>query len=99
MHVHLSPLQSRLTRTWIVHQSSHSHSAGPAQAGAGAEAAAAAAAAAGNGAVGSAAPAHAHAGFLLGLGLQGHLSALAMTDVYEYLLQVPRPPLSLISSF
>jgi anaphase-promoting complex subunit 1 len=28
---------------------------------------------------------HAHAGFLLGLGLQGHLLALANTDLYRYM--------------
>lgn len=32
-------------------------------------------------------PTHAHAGFLLGLGLQGHLLALANTDLYRYLSQ------------
>lgn len=31
--------------------------------------------------------AHAHGGFLMALGLRGHLSALSMTDVYEYLTQ------------
>ncbi|KAL1503732.1 hypothetical protein AB1Y20_012203 [Prymnesium parvum] len=30
---------------------------------------------------------HAHAGFLLGLGLQGHLLALANTDLYRYMSQ------------
>ena len=30
---------------------------------------------------------HAHAGFLLGLGLQGHLAALANTDLYRYMSQ------------
>mmetsp|Transcript_19961 Transcript_19961/g.60592 ORF Transcript_19961/g.60592 Transcript_19961/m.60592 type:complete len:175 (-) Transcript_19961:1148-1672(-) len=31
---------------------------------------------------------HAYAGFLLGLGLQGHLVALANTDVYRFMSQV-----------
>jgi anaphase-promoting complex subunit 1 len=30
---------------------------------------------------------HAHAGFLMGLGLQGHLLALANTDLYRYMSQ------------
>ena len=30
---------------------------------------------------------HAHGGLLMALGLRGHLSALAMTDIYEYLTQ------------
>ena len=30
---------------------------------------------------------HAHGGFLLALGIRGHLSALRMTDIYEYLTQ------------
>ena len=30
---------------------------------------------------------HSHAGFLLGLGLQGHLLALAHTDLYRYMSQ------------
>jgi len=30
---------------------------------------------------------HSHGGFLMALGLQGHLSVLSMTDVYEYLTQ------------
>ena len=30
---------------------------------------------------------HAHGGFLLALGLRGHLTALEMTDIYEYLTQ------------
>ena len=34
-----------------------------------------------------AAPNHAHAGLLMGLGLQGHLKALEVTDVYRYLTQ------------
>ena len=33
------------------------------------------------------APNHAHAGLLMGLGLQGHLKALEVTDVYRYLTQ------------
>jgi len=34
-----------------------------------------------------AAPDHAHGGLLMAFGLQGHLSSLAMTDIYEYLTQ------------
>jgi anaphase-promoting complex subunit 1 len=33
-------------------------------------------------------PNHTHAGFLLAMGLQGHLAALNMADTYEYLAQV-----------
>ncbi len=32
-------------------------------------------------------PSHSYGGFLLGLGLHGHLTTLSMTDVYEYLTQ------------
>lgn len=32
-------------------------------------------------------PTHAHGGVLMALGLRGHLSALSMTDIYEYLTQ------------
>ena len=32
-------------------------------------------------------PNHAHGGLLMALGLRGHLSALSMTDIYEYLTQ------------
>lgn len=32
-------------------------------------------------------PIHAHGGLLMALGLRGHLSALSMTDIYEYLTQ------------
>ena len=32
-------------------------------------------------------PNHAHGGFLMALGLRGHLAALAMTDIYDYLTQ------------
>ncbi len=32
-------------------------------------------------------PSHSYGGFLLGLGLHGHLATLSMTDVYEYLTQ------------
>jgi len=32
-------------------------------------------------------PNHTHAGFLFALGLQGHLAALTMADIYEYLAQ------------
>ena len=35
---------------------------------------------------------HSHAGFLLGLGLQGHLLALANTDLYRYMSQVGSAP-------
>jgi anaphase-promoting complex subunit 1 len=31
---------------------------------------------------------YSHAGVLMGLGLQGHLKALAKTDIYTYLCQV-----------
>jgi hypothetical protein len=30
-------------------------------------------------------------GFLLGLGLQGHLTALSVTDIYDYLTQGHEP--------
>lgn len=32
---------------------------------------------------------HAYAGFLMGLGLQGHLVTLANTDIYRFMSQVP----------
>ncbi len=32
-------------------------------------------------------PNHSYGGFLLGLGLHGHLASLSMTDIYEYLTQ------------
>uniref|UniRef100_A0A7S4MEE8 Anaphase-promoting complex subunit 1 C-terminal domain-containing protein n=1 Tax=Odontella aurita TaxID=265563 RepID=A0A7S4MEE8_9STRA len=72
----------QITRTWIVYNkpASASVSASSQNRQGGNNA--------GDGAVdGNDRPNHAHGGFLMALGLRGHLAALSMPDIYDYLTQ------------